>query len=79
MSLAAKHLVWRASRAVRAANTERRRALERDMAGYSSDADRCEFEAILDRYPDAVTEEMRDILTRQHLAKPRRPGGLTPG
>ena len=78
MSLAAKHFVWRASRAVRAANTERRRSLERDMAGYSSAADRREFEAILDRYPDAVTEEMRDILTRQHLARTSWPGGLSP-
>jgi hypothetical protein len=76
MSLAAKHFVWRVSRAVRAANSERRRVLEHEMAGYSSESDRCDFEAILDRYPDAVTEEMRDILTRQRPARPSRAGGM---
>jgi hypothetical protein len=73
MSLAAKHLIWRASRALRAANAERRR----EMAGFSSESDWCDFEAILDRYPDAMTEEMRDILTRQRLAQPPRAGGMS--
>ena len=77
MSLAAKHLIWRASRALRAANAERRRALEREMAGFSSESDRCDFEAILDRYPDAMTEEMRDILTRQRVVQPPRAGGMS--
>ncbi|HEY5117379.1 MAG TPA: hypothetical protein VIJ00_17795 [Nakamurella sp.] len=79
MSLAGKHFIWRASRALRVANAERRRVLEREMAGYASESDRCDFEAILDRYPDAVTEEMRDILTRQRLARPLRAGGLSAG
>jgi len=77
MSLAAKHFIWRASRALRAANAERRRALEQEMAGFSSESDRCDFKAILDRYPDAVTEEMRDMLTRQRLARPPRAGGMS--
>ena len=59
MNLAAKHPVWRESQAARAANRERRRALERDMAGCTSDADLADFVAVLDRYPDSVTHEMR--------------------
>ena len=69
MNLAAKHLVWTASHAARAANRERRRALERDMAGCTSDADLADFEAVLDRYPDSVTHEMREILVSDHLRK----------
>ena len=38
MSLAAKHFVWRASCGVCAANSERRRVLEQEMAGYSSES-----------------------------------------
>ena len=79
MSLATKHFIWRASRALRVANSERRRVLEREMAGYASESDRSDVEAILDRYPDAVTEEMRDILTRQRLARPLRAGGMSAG
>ncbi len=79
MSLTAKHFLWRASRALRVSNVERRRVLERDMASYASESDRRDLEAILDRYPDAVTEEMRDILTRQRLARPLRAGGLSTG
>ncbi len=69
MNLAAKHLVWRASHAARVANRERRRALQRDMAAYTSDADLADIEAVLDRYPDSLTHEMREILAIQHLTK----------
>ena len=65
MGIAAKNVVYRATRAVRAANRERRRALARDMAGFSSAADRRDLEATLDRYPDQVTAEMRDVLAGQ--------------
>ena len=36
--------------------------LERELAGYSTPAQRRELEMILDRYPDEVTCELRDIL-----------------
>jgi hypothetical protein len=65
MGIAAKNVVYRATRAVRAANRERRRALARDMAGFSSAADRRDFQATLDRYPDQLTAEMRDVLAGQ--------------
>ena len=67
MTLAATILVWRATRAVKVANTHRRRRIAAELADYSSDADRQDFEAVLDRHPDAVTAEMRDILAHQRM------------
>jgi hypothetical protein len=42
-----------------------RRALERELASYSTPAQRRDLDAILDRYPDGDTRELRDILARQ--------------
>ena len=39
--------------------------LERELAVYSTPAQRRDLEATLDQYPDNVTSELRDILTRQ--------------
>ena len=47
---------------------KRRRELERELAGYSTPAQRRDLEATLDRYPDDITYELRDILARQALA-----------
>ena len=41
---------------------KQRLELERELAGYSTPAQRRELEMILDRYPDEVTCELRDIL-----------------
>lgn len=46
------------------ADRERRFALERELAGYSTPAQRRDLEATLDRYSDGVTKELRDILAR---------------
>jgi hypothetical protein len=46
----------------------RRSELERELAGYSTPAERCDVEATLDRYPDDVTNELRVILASQALA-----------
>lgn len=43
----------------------RRSQLERELAAYSTLAQRCDLEATLDRYPDSVTCEIRDILASQ--------------
>jgi hypothetical protein len=51
-----------------AADDPRRRALERELAAYSTPAQRRDLDAILDRYPDRDTRELRDILARQRLA-----------
>lgn len=48
-----------------------RRALARELAAYSTPSQRCDLDAILDRYPDGDTRELRDILARQPVpAKP---------
>lgn len=43
----------------------RRAMLEREMAVYSTPAQRRDLETTLNRYPDRVTYELRDILARQ--------------
>lgn len=42
--------------------------LERELAAYSTPAQRCDLQATFDRYPDDVTCELRDILARQAMA-----------
>ncbi len=68
MTIAARMLVARAQATSRRAARKRRAELEREMAGYAALADRCDFEAILDRYPAGVTHELRGILARQSIA-----------
>jgi hypothetical protein len=68
MTLAARILVARAQATSRKAARKRRAELERELAGYAAGADRCDFEAALDRYPDGVTHELRSILARQYMA-----------
>jgi len=41
---------------------KRRCELQRELAGFSTPAQRCDLEATLDRYPDTVTHELREIL-----------------
>lgn len=67
MTIAARIFVARAQATSRRAARKRRAELEREMAGYAAFADRCDFEAILDRYPAGVTHELRGILTRQSM------------
>ena len=50
----------------------RRRVLERELAAYCTPAQR-HLEATLDRYPDDVTRELRDILAGQEVAAGRGP------
>jgi hypothetical protein len=44
-----------------------RSKLERELAGYSTPAERCDLEAILDQYPDDSTNELRGILAGQAM------------
>lgn len=56
------------------ADNPRHRALARELAAYSTPAQRRDLDAILDRYPDRDTRELRDILAQQRLApETRRP------
>jgi hypothetical protein len=48
-----------------AADRERLLTLERELADYSTPAQRRDLEATLDRYSDEDTRELRDILARQ--------------
>jgi hypothetical protein len=42
--------------------------LERELAAFSTPAQRRDLEATLDRYPDNITYELRNILARQSMA-----------
>ena len=50
------------------ADRERRSQLKRELAAYSTPAQRCELVAVLDRYPDGITHEIRDILANPPVA-----------
>jgi hypothetical protein len=50
------------------ANRLPRTELERDLAEYRTNAQRHDLEAMLDRYPDDVTREIREILAGQAAA-----------
>jgi hypothetical protein len=45
-----------------------RSKLERELAVYTTPAQRLDLEATFDRYPDKLTRELRDILARQAMA-----------
>lgn len=53
---------------VPAAPDEDQKRLERELAAYSTPAQRCDLEATLGRYPDTLTGGLRDILFRQASA-----------
>jgi DNA-binding beta-propeller fold protein YncE len=50
------------------ADYERRCRLKRELAAFSTPSQRCDLEATLDRYPDGITYEMRNILSGQAVA-----------
>jgi hypothetical protein len=50
------------------ADRQRHSELADELAAYSTAAQRSDFVATLDRYPDEQTHELRDILTEQAMA-----------
>jgi hypothetical protein len=50
------------------ADHERRCQLKRELAAFSTPAQRCDLHATLDRYPDSITYEIRNILADQAVA-----------
>lgn len=50
------------------ADSKRRSELQRELAGYSTPTQRCDLEATLDRYPDGITYELREILASQAVS-----------
>ena len=55
---------WRANREARAQH----KALQAELASYTSASDLNDMDAILDRYDDAETHDMRSILATQRSA-----------
>lgn len=75
MRMSARVLVLRASRMLRRADRDRRAELVRQLAGYSP-AQRADLLATLDRYPDASTRELREVICALDRREPppgRRP------
>ncbi|MDQ1720887.1 MAG: hypothetical protein QOI26_621 [Pseudonocardiales bacterium] len=64
MSLRARLVVFEANLANRRAARERLRQLERDVNCFVTPAERQDLLATLDRYPDAATTEIRELLIR---------------
>jgi hypothetical protein len=52
------------------ADRERLSQLKGELAAYSTPAQRCELVATLDRYPDGITHEIRDILASPPASSP---------
>ena len=50
--------------------------LERELAAYSTPAQRRDLEATLNQYPDELTYELRNILARQAMAAYCHRGGI---
>jgi len=50
------------------ADRDRRAELARELGAYSTAAQRHDLGATLDRYPDGLTSELRDLLARQVVA-----------
>ncbi len=50
------------------ADHQRRQQLTRELAAYATSAQRRDLEAVLDRYPDGATGEIREILASQGTA-----------
>ena len=65
--------MWRATRIAQQGARVRRRRLEAELGTCVTHADQLDLLAILDRYPDAQTEELRSVLTdAMFAARPRR-------
>ena len=63
--------IWTSTRDDLRTRRERRaegRRLERELAAYSSPADRAELDAILSRHPAEVVAPLEDIINRNRAA-----------
>ena len=70
--------LMRAARIVRTRWEARKQRceLERELAAYSTPAQRRDLEATLNQYPDELTYELRNILARQAMAAHCNRGGV---
>jgi hypothetical protein len=65
MNIAAKIVVLRVGILTRSSARRRRQQLRRELAEYSTAAERLEIEAVMARYEPEQTQELRAILTAQ--------------
>jgi hypothetical protein len=72
MGLSTRVLIARATAMTRRTARERRTQLEQELGGYQSESDLRDFEAMLDRYPDGMTCEIREILAAQAQVREQR-------
>jgi hypothetical protein len=75
MELRTRLLVIRAGLLLRRANRRRRGQLAAELAAYTSQAELNDLCALLDTYPDAQTQEIRQILCRQQIQRTWTVGG----
>lgn len=69
MELRVRLLVVRTDLLLRAANRRRRRQLVAELSTYVSHSDLNDLHALLDTYPDARTQEIRQILQSQQARR----------
>jgi hypothetical protein len=72
MRLRTRLLLLNAELATRRAARERRRNLHRDLACFTTTAERDDLFATLEAYPEPIAEEVRTILERQAAGDLRR-------
>jgi hypothetical protein len=65
MTMSQRLVIWRAERHLRRAARRRGRELWRELAVYSTQAERDDLLATFEAYPESLTGEYRDILQRQ--------------
>ena len=77
MNIAASFVVRRAAIITRRSARRRRQQLQRELAGYTTTAQRLELEAIMARYAPEQTQELHAILAGQDRTRRLRScGGL---
>lgn len=72
MTVADRGFAWRCRRALRLLEVQRLRVIEADLAELSGSRERTDLLAMLDRYDDDQTAEVREILGRQQVRTERR-------
>ncbi len=72
MAVADRVFAWRCDRARRVLERQRRRLLEADLAQLGDGRERADLVALLDRYDDDQTAEVREMLGRHPVRAERR-------
>ncbi len=73
MSVTERFVIWRAEFVLWRTGRQERRQVEREMAQFTTQAQRDDLLATFDRYPDEVTRRYRDALNRQAWTRRQGP------